>query len=87
MKHTEQEVEIIAKSIYKAVKKALGTAITTDSQDKARRKKGKNALEDLMDPNYIAEAKDRTPPRRTAQMNKSEKGIVKLKNFIEKRNK
>ena len=87
MKYTEQEVETIAKSMYKAVKKALGTTVTTDSQDRARAKQGKDALDDLTDPNFVAEAKQKSPVKRTAQMEKSEKGIVKLRNFIKKRDK
>lgn len=87
MKHTNEEIEIIAKSMYKAVKKALGTSISSHSRDKARAQSGKDAVEDLMDPNFVAEAKAKVPPKRTAQMNKSEKGINKLKSFIKSKHK
>tara|TARA_R100000951_G_C2610613_1_gene171119 strand:- start:359 stop:622 length:264 start_codon:yes stop_codon:yes gene_type:complete len=87
MKHTNEEIEIIAKSMYKAVKKALGTSISERSRTKARAESGKDAVDDLMDPNFIAEAKAKVPPKRTAQMNKSEKGVVKLRNFIKNKRK
>ena len=87
MKYTKQEIETIAKSMYKAVKKALGTAITADSKVKARSRNTKDAIEDVMDPNFIAEAKEKSPPKRTAQMNKNEKGVVKLRNFIKNKQK
>mgnify|MGYP003125855554 CR=1 FL=1 len=87
MKHTDEEIEIIAKSMYKAVKKALGTSISDRSKTKARAESGKDAVDDLMDPNFVAEAKAKVPPKRTAQMNKSEKGVVKLRNFIKNKRK
>jgi len=87
MKHTDKEIEIIAKSMYKAVKKALGTSISHASRVKARTESGKDAVDDLMDDNFIAEAKAKVPPKRTAQMNKSEKGIHKLRNFIKNKRK
>jgi hypothetical protein len=74
MKYTKEEAEFIAKSMYKAVhktiKKALGTS-TSKIRQKAHGDTGKDAVADLMDPNFIAEAKDKVPPKRTAQMNKS----------------
>jgi len=80
MKYTEDEIETIAKSMYKAVKKALAAGYQSESKIKADLKSKKDAIADLEDPNYIAEAKESTPPRRTANMVKS-KGIDKLKNF------
>lgn len=89
MKYTEEEIEILAKSMYKAVKKALGSQNLKDSKAKARFQTGKDVVDDLLDPNYLAEAKEKVPPRRTANMNKS-KGLDKLKKFkndIEKKKK
>lgn len=83
MKHTEEEIEVIAKSMYKAVKKALAAGISSDAGKKAGAGQKKDALDDLMDDNYIAEAKDSSPPMRTANMNKS-KGVEKLKSFKKK---
>lgn len=83
----EEELQIIAKSIYKAVKKALGTAITEESKKKARAKNSKDAIDDVMDDNFVAEAKNKTPVKRTAQMEKSEKGVDKLRNFIKNKHK
>ncbi len=91
MKYTEQEFEIIEKSLYKAVhktiKKALGTGISSHTKNKARAQSGKDAIDDLMDPNFVAEAKAKVPPKRTATMNKSEKGVHKLKSFVKSRHK
>lgn len=76
MKLTKEENKKLAKSIYKAVHKALGTSvISEEAQQKARAKSGKDAIEDVMDPNFIAEAKDKSPVKRTAQMNKAQKGV------------
>lgn len=83
MKYTEEEIELLAKSMYKAVKKALGGKNLSESQLKAKMKGTKDAIDDLEDPNYRAEAKESTPPRRTANMNKS-KGLDKLKKFKKK---
>ena len=80
MKYTEDEIETIAKSMYKAVKKALAAGYQNESKIKADLKSKKDAIADLEDPNYVAEAKDSTPPRRTANMVKS-KGVDKLKKF------
>lgn len=79
MKQTDEEIEIIAKSMYKAVKKALGTAIGGHARNKAREESGKDAVDDLMDDNFIAEAKAKVPPKRTAQMNKALSETDKLK--------
>ena len=85
MKHTDEEIEIIAKSMYKAVKKALYSGLTSETSKKANRKEKKDVISDLMDSNYIAEAKESVPPRRISNMNKtSEKGIDKLKKFVKK---
>lgn len=83
MKYTEEEIETIAKSMYKAVKKALAAGYESESQKKAGLKSKKDAITDLEDPNYIAEAKESVPPTRVANMNKS-KGIDKLKEFKNK---
>ena len=91
MKYTKQELEIIEKSLYKAVhktiKKALGTSISSHIKDKAHAQSGKDAVDDLMDDNFIAEAKAKVPPKKTATMNKSETGINKLRNFIKNKRK
>lgn len=84
MKYTEDEIEVIAKSMYKAVKKALAVGGGDDTEKKVDSKAKKDALDDLMDDNFIAEAKESSPPRRTSNMNKS-KGVDKLKTFIKKR--
>lgn len=83
----EEEIEKIAKSMYKAVKKALGSSTSEESRDKARHKQGKDVVDDVLDSNFAAEAKDNTPARRSAQMNKSCKGVDKLKKFKKKVNK
>lgn len=92
MKYNEEEIEIIAKSMYKAVKKALGVG-SGELQVKARAKSGKDAVDDLMDPNFIAETKEnKIPPTKQAQMNKScdeekKKGksrLYKLSDFVDK---
>jgi len=80
MKYSEEEIEILAKSMYKAVKKALGSQSLKDSKGKARANTGKEIVDDLLDSNYLAESKEKVPPRRTANMNKS-KGLDKLKKF------
>jgi len=87
MKHDKEEIEVIAKSMYKAVKKALAAGITPEAGKKADAGAKKTALDDLMDDNFVAEAKESTPPRRTSNMNKSEKGVNKLKAFIKSRHK
>lgn len=89
MKYSEEEVEIIAKSMYKAVKKALGVGNSSETKQKVSSKNKKDAVDDLMDPNFIAEAKDKVPPTRQAQMNKScmKKGktsLYKLSDFLNK---
>lgn len=124
MKHSKEEIEIIAKSMYKAVKKtlsknlkgkvpsdsyldaldqpspkyssktdlkhkpninpkdfdkkpkkkikkALGTGISHNARDGARAKTGKEVVADVLDPNFVAEAKDKVPPSKVSTMNKS----------------
>lgn len=80
MKYSNDEIEVIAKSMYKAVKKALASGITEDEGAKADSGGKKDALDDLMDDNFVAESKESSPPRRTSNMNKS-KGVEKLKSF------
>lgn len=87
MKYTEEEIETIAKSMYKAVKKALGTATMGEAKEKARKKSGKGVVEDVLDPNYVAESKRKSPPKRTAIMGKSETGVTKLKRFLKNQHK
>ena len=91
MKYTNEEIEIIEKSLYKAVhktiKKALGTAISNDSKDRARAKTGKEVVADVLDPNFVAESKAKVPPRKSSTMNKSEKGINKLRAFVKNKRK
>ena len=90
MKYSEDEIEIIAKSMYKAVKKALAVG-AGEMQSKGRTKDNKDVLNDLMDPNFIFVVKDRAPPRKEAQMNKScmkkKKGkssLLKLSDYMDK---
>jgi len=83
MKYSEEEIEILAKSMYKAVKKALGSKHIDENELKSKARHGKDAIKDLEDPNFIAEAKESIPPRRTSNMNKS-KGLEKLKKFKSK---
>lgn len=80
MKYSKEEIEFLAKSMYKAVRKALDSRKMDAAKEKSRSKHIKDALEDLEDPNYIAEAKESVPPRRLSNMNKS-KGLDKLKKF------
>jgi len=80
----EKDIEIIAKSMYKAVRKALGTAISERSKDQSREKQNKDVVADVLDDNFSAEAGLKTPPKKTANMNKSKKGVTKLSNFKEK---
>ena len=83
MKYSEEDIEFLAKSMYKAVKKALSGGFLAESKGKSHAKAKKDVIEDLEDPNYLAEAKEKVPPRRTANMNKS-KGLDKLKKFKKK---
>ena len=71
MKYTEEQIEIIAKSMYKAVK----TVLTKANQDKG-------VVEDVLDPNFVAEAANNTPPPKQSQMNKSKKVINKTRKII-----
>ena len=75
-------MEKLEKSIYKSVKKALGTSKTRDIRDKVHSKTGKGVISDVLDPDFEAEASHKVPARRISQMNKSEKGIDKLREFI-----
>jgi len=70
MKYKEQELKIIAKSLYKSVKKRLSDE--------------KHIINDFMDADYIAEEKHRVKPSKTKNLWKEEKGTKKLKKFIEK---
>jgi hypothetical protein len=80
MEYSEKEIEFLAKSMYKAVKKALGNRKMQESTGKTKLKEGKTIIEDIMDPNFIAEAKEKSPATRVSNMNKS-KGLDKLKEF------
>ena len=75
MKYTEEEIETIAKSMYKAVRKALAAGYQSKSQKNTGLKSKKDAIADLEDPNYVAEAKESVPPIRVANMNKAQKGV------------
>jgi hypothetical protein len=68
MEYNEEEVEEIAKSMYKAVKKALEA--TSNTKEKAGIKQNKGVIEDILDDNFTAEAENNVPPRKEAQMNK-----------------
>lgn len=77
----EELVDALAKSMYKNVKKAL-SAQGKEYARKAHGNEGKDVVEDILDDNYVAEAKEKVPPKKSAQMYKSkEKGIDKLKKF------
>lgn len=82
MKYTKDEIHFLAKSMYKAVKKAMNNELRQKHSKKAK----KDAIEDLEDPNYVAEAKEKSPPRRVSTMNKSN-NLNKLKKMKEKRDK
>ena len=81
----EELVKFLAKSMYKSVKKAL-SAQGRKYSEKAYANEGKEVVEDILDENYIAEAKEKVPPKKSHQMNKgaSEKGLDKLKKFKKK---
>jgi len=69
-KEIKDLAKILAKSMYKSVKKAL-SAQGKKYSEKAYSNEGKEVVEDILDENYIAEAKEKVPPRRTKQMNKA----------------
>ena len=66
----EELVKFLAKSMYKSVKKAL-SAQGKKYSEKAYANEGKEVVEDILDENYIAEAKEKVPPRKSHQMNKA----------------
>lgn len=74
MKNKEEDLK---KSMYKAVLRNIRSK---------NKKKAQAVVADILDPNYIAEVdKDMISPSKTAVLDKSEKGLVKLKRFIENR--
>jgi len=73
----EQVTSDIKKSVYKSILKSL---------KQRNRDKTKAIIEDIADPNYKAQVDpDQIPPKKMNVVNKNEKGLYKLKVFLEKR--
>jgi hypothetical protein len=77
MKYTKEQLYLIEKSFYKAVKKTIDNALL-DAKD------GQEIVEDILDDNFTAEALDVEPPEKTSNMNKSESSVEKLRKFMKK---
>lgn len=77
---SKKELEDLIKSIYKAVWKSI-------SQHKKNKKDTQEIIQDILDPNYVAEVNPKDiPPSKSGVLYKKnkEKGVKKLKKYLKK---